>query len=114
MKALIRRTVWPLYFLVLAIFAGVEVSSYLEASAKLERIALAGQEAATAYDITGNSDTDLANETGTSSTAIAVLEKQASLGRTVQRIVVAGSILGIASFLVYAWSNWQRRARFSI
>lgn len=110
----IRRSVWPLYALVLTAFAGVEVSSYLEASDRLERYATAGEQAVIAYDITGSADTDLANETGMSSTAIAVLEKQASLGHTIRRIVIAGAILGVVSFLVYAWADWQRRAKFSL
>lgn len=114
MTTVIRRGVWPLYVMILAAYAGVEVSSYLDASARLESYALAGQQAVIAYDITGNPDTDLANETGMSSTAVAVLEKQASLGRTIRRIVIAGAILGVASFLVYAWADWQRRAKFSL
>lgn len=114
MQTVIRRGIWPLYVIVLAAYTGVQISSYQEASARLESYAMAGQQAATAYDITGSADTELANETGMSSTAVAVLQKQADLGRTIRRIVAAGAVLGVISFLVYAWAEWQRRAKFSL
>ena len=153
MKTLIRRAVWPLYLLVLAVYAGTEVVSYLDAAAlwsrhtvvdaQLARVpsgtatgnstaagsyryeyryTVAGQEftqPCAGTDGFGEDGEDAGtiriaydNEDPARSAALAVLQKQASLVATARRIVIAGSILGVLTFLVYAWADWQRRSRF--